>query len=465
MSSWQDLLVSRIIRTGDLATVINWGIGPEDFTHGHPKALFEMLLGYHRQAETAGSVWGPAALQQMFPTVQLLDDPSMTTDALCHEVRKARIGAQLQKTVLAIEPLLQKDPIKAVEWLQDETSRLRNECTSKKVDVHISDSMQRVWNSYQATERGDNTCVYEWPWDPIQKLTKGVRPSDYIILYGRPKSMKSWILCYLVAFIISKDLNSNANKWHKILIYSKEMDADEIFERIGCLLANVSYANFTGGTMNPEERYRFEYAVYVLAQLRAHLGIVCLSAQDVEYGRDTVTWLESKIDKYQPDAVFIDGLYLMSDGSGAKKQHERVANISREIRQLILRKRVPVVATVQANREAAKNEEANTEEVAFSDSLGQDATMLIRVVNEWKKKSDTLALVMGGSTRRFKLSGFRIFGIPATNFSYFGELNEGEAEGALKEDTAGKQAKGAKRQKKESTESAATGFQNELAGV
>jgi hypothetical protein len=214
----------------------------------------------------------------------------------------------------------------------------------------------------------------------------------------------------------------------------------------------VSYENYTGARLTPEERASFTIILDWLKSIRSRMIVVCLSAQDVQQGQDTVTWLESKIDRYKPAAVFVDGMYLMADVNGAKKNNERVANISRAMRQLILRKRIPIVATVQANRDAAKNEDANIEEVAFSDSLGQDATMLIRVINEWKKGENTLALVMGGASRRYKLAGFRIYGMPAVNFGYYGELSEKEVQSALKNDDAGKEAKG-----KKAPASAATG--------
>lgn len=430
--------------------MIQWGITVDDFTMSETRGYFSQIIAYHSAPETAGSVWGPQALIQKFPQFAICDDPSMTTDALCNEVRRDRIKVEGKQLLFQATDLIDADPVAAITKLQEVSAVLRDNCTPKKVDVHIADGMDRAWNSYCAAERGERIAVYTWPWEPLQRATLGVRDTDYIIIYGRPKSMKSWVLCYLVAYIIHMDAKQ------RILIYSKEMPADEIFERIGCLMAGVSYEDFTGARLTPEERMDFMLILDFLKAMRAAMTVVCLSAQDVQQGQDTVTWLESKIDRYKPSAVFIDGMYLMADTNGAKKNNERVANISRALRQLILRKRIPVVATVQANREAAKNEDANIEEVAFSDSLGQDATMLIRVINEWKKGDNTLALVMGGASRRYKLAGFRIHGMPAVNFSYYGELAEKEAQALLKHDDAGKEAKGTKVAKRKTEATAAT---------
>lgn len=426
------------MRTGDLNGVIQWGIGPKDFTLGETKGFFTQFLTYYSAAETMGSVWGPQSLYLKFPHFMLCDDLSMTTEALCTEVRRDRMRVETKQLLKQADALVDLDPVEAIELLQSGTMELRNECTSKKVDVHMADAMEGIWADYCATEQGQRVGVFPWPWEPLQRVTLGARPTDYVIFYGRPKSMKSWVLCFLIAFIIYMDFG------YRILIYTKEMSAEELFERVACQLAGVAYENFTSGKMTPEERANFVIMKDLLKVLRAQMVVVCLSAKDVKAGQDTVAWFRAKIRQYRPHVAFVDGMYLMSDLHGAKKKHERVANISQEMRQVVLQEHVPIIATVQANREAAKNEEANTEEVAFSDSLGQDATMLIRIVNEWKKEANTLALVMGGSTRRFHLTGFRIYGMPGVNFGYYGDLTEKDAQNALKKDDGGKEAKGTK---------------------
>jgi hypothetical protein len=143
----------------------------------------------------------------------------------------------------------------------------------------------------------------------------------------------------------------------------------------------------------------------------------------------------SKVELYRPDVVFIDGMYLMSDSKNAKKDHERVRNVSRSVRAMNLKTNVPVIATLQANRAAAKNQDANSDEVAFSDAIGQDATLLMRCIREQDKP--TIAMVIGGNSREFQLDGFRIHGVPASNFNYYGEISVKEIEQAKEKDAGG----------------------------
>lgn len=391
------------------------------------KAIFQRMIAYYNMPDTAGSVWGPQALQQMFPNFPRYDDDSMTTDALCTEVRVKRVDAQGKSIIKQFEDMTVVDPRQAVAFLQKAATDLSNDCSPKKVDVYFADAFSRRMHEYGMVQRGERVCVVTWPWEPIQKKTLGIKDTDYIILYGRPKSMKTWVLCFIVAWCVNQGL--------RVLVYTKEMPPDEVFERIGCCLAGVDYEHFTTGAMTPEEVQRADQVNEWLQLRRDQQVIVCLSGQDAR-GTDTVTWLEAKVEKYQPHLVAVDGMYLMTPSQGSKARHERIASISQDMRQLVLRRRVPVIATVQANRKAAENEQANTEDIAFSDSLGQDATMLMRVVNEHKKGDKTCALVMGGATRRFHLDGFRIHAEPAFNFNYFGELTAKEAEKAVTGDDA-----------------------------
>lgn len=114
MASWQHQLISRIIRTGDIQGVLDQGITEEDFTLSETIGFFQQILSYYRAPETEGSVWGPTALETKFPNFVLCDDKSMTTPALCYEVRTARAQVVIHQTLLAVDKILAHDPLRAI---------------------------------------------------------------------------------------------------------------------------------------------------------------------------------------------------------------------------------------------------------------------------------------------------------------------------------------------------------------
>jgi hypothetical protein len=144
------------------------------------------------------------------------------------------------------------------------------------------------------------------------------------------------------------------------------------------------------------------------------------------------------VDQLKPDILFVDGLYLLSDQRKSTSDHTRVMNISRDLRQMVLSTHVPVIATMQANRKAAGHSDANLDEIAYSDALAQDATIAARVIAD--KASPTISIILAGS-REFKLHGFRINAVPATDFSSHSELTEKDIEKAREADAAEAESK------------------------
>ncbi len=426
-------------------TVTRWGINADDFITPLGRGMFLHLSAYFSMPATAGAVLGPHAIQAQYPTFQLVHDLSMTTEALCVEVRRGRTKAEMKQLMKQTEEMLDVDPVGALNKLSTGMDFLRRLGMSKQTDVYADDAMARVLQTYELKKKGVNMSICPWPWEPLQEATGGIEKDDYVIIYGRPKSMKSWVLAALISWAIHNDKN--------VLIYTKEMTADNIYMRICAIIAGVRYKEFRGGKLDPIEERQVYDVWRTLRAMRVKQRIVCLSGKDTGDGGDTVPWLRSKIEEHKPDLCFIDGMYLMADARGSAKQKDnfRVQNISRDLRQVILDTGVPIVATIQANRDAAKNKEANMDEIAFSDAIGQDATIAMRVINE--KNAPTLALLLAGS-REFALDGFRIYGIPATNFGDAGPLTAGEAIDAQRTDVESIEQTGSgvkKRKKKEDT--------------
>ena len=440
MANKEMQLVSRIIYSGELSKVVDWGITIEDFLTNEGRAMYNHMTGYYQAAETSGSVIGPEAMAHFYPNFVRCDDMAMTLEALCTEVRKQRLSIEGQNKAAQAMQLFQYDPVAGMNALSLASSQLNAIGFGRNNDRMLGDAYNTIHSNYELMKSGMDLSWGTWPWAPLQEATQGLQVDDYICFYGRPKSMKSWVLAYYVAYLFNCD--------RRILIYTKEMTQDNIFQRVIACLAEIDYARFRAASSTWEEEKAFLAIGQYIHKMMATDQIICLSGRDAPQGGDNVPWLRAKIEKYKPDIFAIDGLYLMSDTHNAKKDNERVRNISRDLRQMILDTKVPGIVTLQANRAAAKNEDANLDEIAFSDGLSMDCTAIIRVINE--KESPTIQLVVGGS-REWDLNGIRINGVPATDFTYHGLLSSKDIEKAKKNDHAAEdnvQAHVAKQNKK-----------------
>jgi hypothetical protein len=413
MASRELQLISRIINRGEITKVVEWGIQPEDFRTGVAAGMYKYLLAYYSMPASRGSVIGPAASSQIFPSFALCDDPYMTTEALCSEVRQNRIALECNERMDKIREEMTESPVIACAKLAQLANEMIQLGSGKVTDTMFGSTFDRILQNYQLKKNGADFSVAHYPWTLLQKATLGIQPDDYIVFYGRPKSYKSWVLAYLVNSLFMQD--------KRVIIYTKEMTAENIFMRIIGCLAEVPYQEFRTGTLHYDHEVSLYQARQMVHYLQAEEKLIVLSGKDAPAGADTVPWLQSKIKTYQPDACAIDGLYLMSDIRKNKDKHQRVSSISNDLRQMNLETRVPILATLQANRAAAKNNEANLDELAFSDSIGQDATMVMRVINE--KDTPTAMMVLGGA-REFSLNGLRINAVPAVDFTQYGQSDE-----------------------------------------
>lgn len=444
MANKEMQLISRVIHTGELGRVIDWGVTSDDFLSNEGRAMFNHLVGYYTQNGTSGSIVGPYAMSQFYPNFLRCDDQTMTLEALCMEVRIQRLAIECQAKIGQVQQLLAYNPIEALGLLNKTTTELNSVGFGKNNDRFLGPAYNDVIAQYNLRRSGVDLSWGRWPWEPIQAATQGLSRDDYICFYGRPKSMKSWVLAYFVAWLF--------NSGRRVLIYTKEMTQDNILMRVIACLAEIDYQSFRAGALSPHEEAALGSVGHYIRLMQAEQQIVCLSGRDAPQGGDTVPWLRAKIEKYKPEMFAIDGMYLMSDVHRARKDHERVRNISRDVRQMILDTGTPGLVTLQANRAAAKNEEANLDEVAFSDAISQDCTAIIRTINE--KESPTIQLVVGGS-REWDLNGIRINGVPARDFTFHSYLTAKEIQKAKEKDSEPEDDNRAHTRQKSHTETAA----------
>lgn len=430
MASIDMQLCSRIIRTGDMKTVLEWGISEFDMVNPQAQGLFKMLMGQYMSALSRGTVMGPAFLGAVMPNLELVDDPHMSTELLCQEVRTFRLRLQVR---LAADKMLNSiegaDPLEIAAAAQAELSAVQYTGIGKKSDLHFSEGMDQLVVKYELSKSG-KSGLFGFPWFAMTQESGGYQEDDYVVIYGRPKSKKSFVISYMAAdAYMSHDKN--------VGMFTKEMTSLNMYQRVaGCCL-QLDYQSLRKGRLQPEQEHDlFSFRDYVRERAEYTGGkqnLVMLSGRDMPPGRDNISWIRSKVEKYKFDIMFIDGLYLMSaEGVSAKAAvHERVSAISRAARQMQLDTGVPLVVTMQANRAAAKHNGAEFDEIAYSDSIGQDVTMAIRAIGE--KTGPTIALVFAGS-REFLMHGMRINGVPCSDFSYVSELTEKDIEKAKNQD-------------------------------
>jgi len=133
----------------------------------------------------------------------------------------------------------------------------------------------------------------------------------------------------------------------------------------------------------------------------------------------SVAEIENKIDKYKPNLVVIDGVYLLKDSRTKTSglDWKVLGNVSTDLKNLAKDKRVPIVGVHQANRKG--DEEADDlSDVAFTDMYARDADVLIKCIHFNSFSHGNVVALLFSGAREFKMAGFYVEAKPATSFDY-----------------------------------------------
>jgi hypothetical protein len=434
--SHQLALCYRVLKEHNISVPLDFGITIDDFISHEAKALWGIIIGYYTDPRSAGSLPDASLLSQdtTAGTFIIGDDmPNLTIEHLCHEVRRWRVASEGNQAVVKFSEAIavhRLDPMGPLAELQGHVTRLMALGTRANTDMSLLQGAQNLYRRIQRAGEGVNLAKLSWPWEPLQACTFGIQPDDYVIFYARPKQGKTWNLAYLIAWAFHYE--------KRVLVYTKEMTPDNIYMRTLACIMRIAYTELRGAAMSqyaplrPEDQAQLDGLIRAMHN-DANLAslVTVLSGRDVGAGQDTVPWLRSKIERYKPEIMFIDGEYLLSDHRKSNSDHQRVMNISRDIRDMVLATRVPVIGTMQANRKAEGNSAASGADIAYSDALAQDTTLFARIIKD--KESPTSSVIIGGS-REFDLHGFRMYFEPAKNFGFHSILNEKEIQKAIEND-------------------------------
>lgn len=200
----------------------------------------------------------------------------------------------------------------------------------------------------------------------LDKLITGIdRRNENMVIAARPGIGKSMVMCAIAAAASKQGLC--------VGIYSGEMSVDKVAYRIDTLLGNIDNRKISRGDLF----YKDYYKNYLDSLACSGYGPIKVITPNDIAGPATVSALQAFIEKEKLDILFIDQYSLLEDESRAKNATEKVANISKAIKNLQVMKQIPIISVSQMNRTKNEDNTQDTSQVAMSDRIGQDATVLL----------------------------------------------------------------------------------------
>ena len=184
-------------------------------------------------------------------------------------------------------------------------------------------------------------------------------------IIARTNQGKSWILLKMALAAAEQGL--------KVGVYSGEMSVRKVGYRLDTLYGHISNSSMIHGNMN----ILTEYERYIDNIKKNGLkGTIKVLTPDMISGPAGVTALKAFIKKEKLDMLCIDQHSLLEDDRNARNPIEKAANISRDLKNLQVMERIPILAVSQQNRNSTEDG-VDTTHIAQSDRIGQDSTIIL----------------------------------------------------------------------------------------
>ncbi len=205
----------------------------------------------------------------------------------------------------------------------------------------------------------------------LDGILNGLHRSDLVIVAGRPSVGKTSFATGMAQHIAVVGKKP-------VAIFSLEMSAEQLVQRLVCSEANVDSQRLRGGYLDSGEWERVTEAMATLSDAPIFID---------ESANITAMELRTKARrlKAQHDiaAVFIDYLQLMQ-GSGRENRVQEVSEISRSLKGLARELDIPVIALSQLSRavETRQPPRPQLSDLRESGSIEQDADVVMFVYRE-----------------------------------------------------------------------------------
>ncbi len=361
------LLISKIIDEQSLTETVKAGIKP-DFFLGEWSDVYSWILKYNMDH---GEVPSQRAFSKAFGDVEIVDVSSDPFSALHEELLtlyKERVVANAMTE--AVQKMDKADDIEAAIQVLQSGLRAASVDTVRLRDFNIVETWEERYANYEEMRaHPENLIGIDTGFLGLNRITRGFRPQQFICLVGEPKRGKS-----LFELIMASACHRTGRT---PMFVSFEMSVSEQMARYDALNAKIPYDAILSGNLTQTEMDRLAKV------LRMGKNMHPFIMSEDSTSLTTLSALAGKIQEYRPDALYVDGLYLMDDEEGEKRgSPQALTNITRGFKRLSQRFDIPVIGTTQVLPSKINNQRTRAitaDSIGYSSSFIQDADLILGV--------------------------------------------------------------------------------------
>ncbi|MEE3420373.1 MAG: replicative DNA helicase [Lachnospiraceae bacterium] len=242
---------------------------------------------------------------------------------------------------------------------------------AKPIREVVLDTLDAIENASKSTS---HVTGLETGFLDLDYKTSGFQNSDLILVAARPSMGKTAFVLNIAQYMAFK-------KRIPCALFSLEMSANQLMNRLLSLEARVDSQKIRTGNMNDDEWQKVVEASTTIADS----GLIIDDTPGI-----TLQEFRSRARKYKVDKdikiIFIDYLQLMTAGGGRKSDNrqQEISDISRALKSLARELNVPIVALSQLNRsvETRDDHRPMLSDLRESGAIEQDADVVMFIYRD-----------------------------------------------------------------------------------
>lgn len=362
-------VLNKVLQTKDFS-LIELNNLTEDFFFNY-RAEFNYIKNHYEKYQTVPDKLTFINIFPEFDIIEVTEPDNYLIEQLYKDYNSSFIASRFNQ----IKKLIEEDKTdEAVAYLVKSVDNLHQGSAIQSHDL-LNDTSR--YDRYLERVTNHDKYYIRTGFPELDNIIGGLdRENENMVIAARTGIGKTWTLLIMAAAAVQQGL--------RVGIYSGEMSVDKVGYRIDTIIGGINNNVITRGIDTSVQMQYKDYLENLKNGMYSKNGrgaLKILTPNDIA-GPATVAALRAFVDKEHLEILFIDQYSLLEDTSHAQTGHERVANISKAVKNLQVMKRIPIVSVAQMNRTKNDDGEKDTTQIGLSDRIGQDATCVIMLDRE-----------------------------------------------------------------------------------